>query len=85
MGLVVGIVTMGNAVRSALQSNSNTDKLDPYLRASLAVLCIDAPSGVTNGQMVRVVVRHIEAQPARMHQAFSHLALDALRDAWPCK
>ena len=31
------------------------------------------PNGVTNQQVVRVVVAYIEAHPARMHERFEHL------------
>jgi hypothetical protein len=42
------------------------------------------PASVTNEQMVRLVVAYIEARPARMHEDFRTLALEALREAWPC-
>jgi hypothetical protein len=42
------------------------------------------PKGTTNGQTVRVVVAYIEARPARMHEDFRNLPLEALREAWPC-
>jgi hypothetical protein len=47
--------------------------------------CLDAPDGVTTGQMIRVIIRYIEARPQRMHEPFRSLALEALFDAWPCK
>jgi hypothetical protein len=50
---------------------------------SMLELCI--PNAVTNGQMVRVVVKYIEDRPARMHENFKALAVEALRAAWPCK
>ena len=40
---------------------------------------------VTLGQMVRVIVAYIDARPARVHEDFRLLALEALVDAWPCK
>jgi hypothetical protein len=43
------------------------------------------PSEVTSGQMVRVVVQYIDRRPARMHENFKKLALEALTAAWPCK
>jgi hypothetical protein len=43
-----------------------------------------APKGVTLGQTVRVVVAYIERRPQRMHENFKELALEALREAWPC-
>jgi Rap1a immunity proteins len=43
------------------------------------------PDGITYGQEVRVVVQYIDARPARMHEDFRKLALEALMAAWPCK
>ena len=43
-----------------------------------------APSTSTVGQAVRVVVQYIDARPARMHERFTFLALEALRGGWPC-
>jgi Rap1a immunity proteins len=34
-------------------------------------------------QLVRVVVRYLEARPQRLHEPFAEFALDALFDAWP--
>jgi hypothetical protein len=36
-------------------------------------------------QFASVVVPYIEARPQGMHEAFMLLALEALRDAWPCR
>jgi hypothetical protein len=47
--------------------------------------CLDIPDGVTLGQEVRVVISYIEARPARMHELFRGLALEALQAAWPCR
>ena len=45
-----------------------------------------APSGVvTVSQINRVVVQYIDARPARMHEDFRDLALEAMKAAWPCK
>lgn len=44
-----------------------------------------APSGAIVSQAIRITVQYIEARPARMHERFSHLALEALRSAWPCR
>jgi Rap1a immunity proteins len=43
------------------------------------------PKGVTNNQVVAVVVKYIEARPERMHEPFGDLAFEALTAAWPCK
>jgi hypothetical protein len=48
-------------------------------------MCMDAPNGVTIGQEVKVVVAYIDARPARLHEPFEQLALQALLTAWPCK
>jgi hypothetical protein len=44
-----------------------------------------SPPGVTLGQAIRVVIQFIDARPARMHEEFNKLALEALTAAWPCK
>ena len=44
-----------------------------------------APPYGTNEQGVRVVVQYIDSRPARLHENFMDLALEALKAAWPCK
>jgi hypothetical protein len=36
-------------------------------------------------QGARIVVAYIEARPERMHEDWRKLALEALREAWPCR
>jgi Rap1a immunity proteins len=48
-------------------------------------VCLDIQATVTSGQDVKVVVAYIDARPARLHEPFARLALEALRAAWPCK
>jgi hypothetical protein len=43
------------------------------------------PFGVTMGQQLRAAVQYIDARPARMHEDFRKLALEAMQAAWPCK
>jgi hypothetical protein len=43
------------------------------------------PEGVTIGQALAVVIKYIEARPQRMHEPFGVLAVEAMREAWPCK
>lgn len=43
------------------------------------------PNEGSLGQSVRVVVAFINQNPARMHEPFEALVIDALRGAWPCK
>ena len=42
------------------------------------------PREVTDEQIVRVVVQYIDSQPARLHEDFVVLAIEALRKTWPC-
>ncbi len=45
-------------------------------------LCM--PNGVTNGRVIRVVVKYIDDRPGRLNENFMALAFEALRAAWPC-
>ena len=42
------------------------------------------PVGATTQQAVRVVVQYIDGHPERMQESFNYLAVEALREAWPC-
>jgi hypothetical protein len=74
-GIVAGIAFSGGALRdvSPLQDNVRRG------------LCINRPATATGGQTIRVVIAYIDARPARMHEPFYLLALEALRTAWPCR
>jgi Rap1a immunity proteins len=43
------------------------------------------PNQVSNAQAARVIVLYIDQRPARMHEDFTDLALEALQQAWPCR
>jgi hypothetical protein len=43
------------------------------------------PVGANQGQAIRVVIAYIDQRPARMHEPFVALALEALRASWPCR
>jgi hypothetical protein len=43
------------------------------------------PRGAVLHDAVGIVVSHIEAQPAREHENFNGLAMEALSAAWPCR
>jgi Rap1a immunity proteins len=78
VGIVEGILYMGVNLTEFKFSN------DPLpLWANLR--CVDMPNGVTGAQAVRVVIAYIDARPARTHEKFRELALEALRTAWPCR
>jgi hypothetical protein len=72
-GIVDGISFMGLSV---------SPSSDPMVHYGY---CINVPDEATLAQKVRVVVAYIEARPARMHQDFRRLAVEALRTAWPCR
>jgi Rap1a immunity proteins len=73
-GTIVGISLMGSNLRWLSETKQPRS------------LCIDKPlKGATLEQMIRIVIAYVDARPARLHEKFSFLALEALRAAWPCK
>ena len=69
------------AITAALMRHA----LEEYEGPIIGMICVDFPPGVTNSQKIKVVIAYIEARPARLHESFVDLALEALRAAWPCK
>src|SRR5215469_18931932 len=45
-------------------------------------ICV--PTGTTSQQVASIVVQYIDGQPARIHEDFNPLAVEALRANWPC-
>jgi len=43
------------------------------------------PLQLTQRQLARGIVQYIDARPARMHEDFRNLAVEAMQAAWPCK
>jgi hypothetical protein len=43
------------------------------------------PDGLKNDQIVRVIVRYIDSEPARLQEYFNGMAIEAMRKAWPCQ
>jgi hypothetical protein len=76
-GIVEGISFMGAMVQVAKK-----EVPQGFIREQL---CLNVPDEVTSEQVVRVAVAYIDARPARMHEPFPTLALEALRAAWPCR
>jgi hypothetical protein len=83
-----------NYVMTGCHSLVADQNIEPFLQGICAGLisgvtyqskdnCL--PVGVTRAQIVRVVVQYIGVRPARMHEDFRKLALEALRAAWPCE
>jgi hypothetical protein len=42
------------------------------------------PSDATLKQTVQVVLKYIDERPERMNESFKKLAIEAIREAWPC-
>jgi hypothetical protein len=43
------------------------------------------PHGISNEQMIRVVLAFVQTVPERLNENFISLASDALTQVWPCK
>jgi Ssp1 endopeptidase immunity protein Rap1a len=56
-----------------------------FERAAEGTIGVCIPAGTSVNQQVRVVVTYIDARPNRSQEDFRVLALEALKDAWPCK
>jgi hypothetical protein len=82
MGIVVALAHVAGASDVGMSALNEEGKLR-MLKERWRSLCI--PNGVTQGQLVRVVVRYLEARPQRLHEPFAEFALEALFDAWPCR
>ncbi|AFY20781.1 Rap1a/Tai family immunity protein [Pseudomonas sp. UW4] len=66
------VATVGDLIKSI-----NHD-LGPKLQ-----ICV--PGGVSNGQMVRVLVKYLEANPEKLHINATALTIFATQQAFPCK
>ena len=44
----------------------------------------DTPTGVTGGQVEKVVMLWLQEHPGDLHQSASYLIARALNNAWPC-
>jgi hypothetical protein len=75
-GVVEGISQMLSLLQEAQAAGAA--RLDP-------VLCTSIPAGITNEQLVNVVVKYGEAFPELTHRPFAVVAMSAMRLAWPCK
>ena len=42
------------------------------------------PSDATLKQTVQVVIKYINERPERMNESFKKLAIEAIREPWPC-
>jgi hypothetical protein len=76
VGIVEGVSQMFNLLNQA--QAAGMAQLDP-------LLCTSIPAGITNEQLVNVVVTYGETFPELTHRPFTVLAISAIRVAWPCR
>ena len=72
VGTIRGIIFMGGDLHGLQLDYSSPPNALAWL------YCLDVP-GEALEQALRFVVSYIEARPARLHESFNHLALEALR------
>jgi hypothetical protein len=79
----------GNEYYSFLKSPQTVDSLmameymHGVIDAKRSTYCI--PSGVTPGQLIEVVTKHIEQQPEKRHLAAPLIIEAAIKKAFPCR
>lgn len=90
-----GYFKSGNDLQTGLLK-WHGDPTGNYVEASLAhgyvIGVFDAldgvlfcsPSGVTQGQVSQVVLKHLGASPETLHETGSMLVIRALQSTWPC-
>lgn len=54
-------------------------------RGTGRLLRVCAPADGRRGQLIGVFVEYARRNPARWHEPFGRMAVDALREAFPCK
>jgi len=52
---------------------------------SIKVKTICLPDGVTDDQMIRVTIKHLKENPAKLHMYAAVHIMAALQEAFPCK
>jgi hypothetical protein len=76
IGLMQGIRDTASIYQSHLIENLNVDR-------KKVPMCI--PTGVSNGQLARVVVKHLRDHPEQLHMHDSFLAMNALMKTFHCQ
>ena len=74
-GYILGVGDMDSFLRAFEQERK--------VNSGIVHLCV--PSGVTTGQVVRVVAKWLKNNPEKLEMPASALVLAALREAFPCK
>lgn len=80
------------ACRDSINPDSDRDMFrqglcSGYIQALMAVFqngSICAPDDANNIQSTMIVLAYLDRQPARLHETFLKLALEAMVAAWPC-
>jgi hypothetical protein len=79
----------GNMYYSFLKSPETVDSLmameymQGVVDAKITTYCI--PSGVTPGQLIDIVTKYIEGQPAKRHLSAPLLIETAIKSSFPCR
>jgi hypothetical protein len=66
-----------------VQGITNTNLL--YQHLNMKTLFCLPENGISNGQAVRIVVKHLRDHPEVLHHEAAMLAISAFREAFPCK
>src|SRR5882724_6127827 len=74
IGLVWGMLDLNRAYTVYQATNPNNRLL----------FCLPVNDGITPSQGMRIILRYLQTHPERLHQNGSVLAVQALREAFPC-
>ncbi len=86
LGCRTAVITFSNTVESQ-EDASRTASCFEIINALSYVgrdfgACL--PVGTTSRQVVSVVVQYIDGHPDKIRENFNSLAVEAMREAWPC-
>jgi hypothetical protein len=70
LGMMQGITNLNTIYELALQKN--------------ALFC-NPEQGITNGEAAKIVVKYLNNNPQKFHEPKIELAIQAFREAFPCK
>jgi hypothetical protein len=95
MNSVNALIPMCALASKILNGNVRLDALDSYKAGYCLGIVQTAydlspafqvchPTGVELRQRLRIALLYILKNPARLHEPFELLALEAFREAWPC-
>ncbi|MCG6930183.1 MAG: hypothetical protein LJE64_06455 [Desulfofustis sp.] len=73
IGIIDGMVTFNYVYESVLRAGENAD---------LVQMCL--PQRISTRELAKVIVKHLENNPGKLHQSGQALAAQALTSAYPC-